>query len=63
MSDGFAESRHHLLDKRARIGFHWFVGICLTPQVVSGVTAGEKIKGVADSYTDEGDEADKFWLR
>lgn len=61
--DGFTDSRHYLVDRRTRIEFHWLVGICVTPQVFSEVTVGERIKGVPDSYSDEDDESDKFWLK
>lgn len=63
ISDAFTDSRYHLVDRRMRIGFHWFVGICITSQVFSEVTMVEIIKEIADSYTEEGDEPDKFWLK
>lgn len=58
--DGFADSRLHLVDRRTRIEFHWFVGICVTPQVFSELTVGERIMEVPDSYSDEDDESDKI---
>ena len=44
-------------------GVHCFVGICITLQVLSEVIMGEMIKEVPDSYTDEGDVSDKFWIK
>ena len=44
-------------------GVHWFVGICITLQVFSEVTMGKMIKEVPESYTDEGDVSDKFWIK
>lgn len=63
ISDRFADSRHHVVDRRTRIGFHWCVGICGTPQGFSKVTMGEMIKEVAENYTDEDDVSNNFWLQ